>query len=221
MKTLSLLFPLFFVCANLHAQTTHTVDVTGMSFSPAFTDVTLGDTVDFVWGSGIHNVRALSGAFDSGSPVGGPFIYSVTFDQAFLNANPFSNNYYKYQCDMHISSGMAGSIQVHTPGTPVLDLAPDLPSANAPLTFHVWDASPNSTVLLGYSMTGGGPFNSPFGLALLTPPVKLVSSMSADSAGHASLSVTVPSQMQGRSVWFQAYDRTATVFSNGVFSVFN
>jgi hypothetical protein len=76
-------------------------------------------------------------------------------------------------------------------------------------------------VMLGYSMTGGGPFNSPFGLALLTPPVKLVSSMSADSAGHASLSVTVPSQLQGRSIWFQAYDRTATVFSNGVFSVFN
>jgi hypothetical protein len=45
--------------------------------------------------------------------------------------------------------------------------------------------------------------------------------MSADSAGHASLSVTVPSQLQGRSIWFQAYDRTATVFSNGVFSVFN
>ena len=221
MKTLSLLLSLFFVCVTVQAQTTHTVDVLSTTFSPAHLDVTVGDTVDFVWGSGVHNVRALSGAFNSGSPVSGPFTFSVTFDQQFLNANPFSNNFYKYLCDLHIAVGMAGSIRVLTPGVPVLDLAPDLPAAGSPLTFHVWDASPNSTVMLGYSMTGGGPFNSPFGLALLTPPVKLVSSMNADSAGHASLSVTVPASMQGRSIWFQALDRTATVFSNGVFSVFN
>jgi len=221
MKILPFLLPFFFVCTAVQAQNTHTVDVTGIAFSPAHLDVTVGDTVDFVWGSGVHNVRALSGAFDSGSPVAGPLTFSVTFDQQFLNDNPFSNNFYKYQCDIHIAIGMAGSIKVVTPGIPVLDLAPDLPAAGSPLTFHVWDASPNSTVMLGYSMTGGGPFNSPFGLALLTPPVKLVSSMNADSAGHASLSVTVPASMQGRSIWFQALDRTATVFSNGVFSVFN
>jgi len=221
MRTLSLLLSLFFVCTNVHAQTTHTVNVTGVAFSPSSLVVTVGDTVDFVWGTGIHNVRAISGAFDSGNPVSGTTTFSVTFDQAFLNANPFSNNFYKYVCDLHIAYGMEGSIQVDTPGTPVLDLAPDLPAANAPLTFHVWDASPNSTVLLGYSMTGGGPFNSPFGLALLTPPVRLISAMNADATGHAQLSVQVPAAMLGRSVWFQALDRTASVFSNGVFSTFN
>ena len=221
MKTLTFLLPLFFVCTAVQAQSTHTVDVTGIAFSPAHLDVTVGDTVDFVWGSGVHNVRALSGAFDSGSPVAGPFTFSVTFDQQFLNDNPFSNNFYKYQCDIHIAVGMAGSINVSTPGVPVLDLAPDLPAAGSPLTFHVWDASPNSTVMLGYSMTGGGPWNTVFGVASLTPPVAILTSMSADSTGHASLLVTVPASLQGRSVWFQALDRTATVFSNGVLSVFN
>lgn len=221
MKTLTFLLPLFLVCATVQAQSTHTVDVTGIAFSPAHLDVTVGDTVDFVWGSGVHNVRALSGAFNSGSPVSGPFTFSVTFDQQFLNANPFSNNFYKYLCDLHIAVGMAGSIRVLTPGVPVLDLAPDLPSAGSPLTFHVWDALRNSTVMLGYSMTGGGPYNTPFGVASLTPPVTILTSMSADSTGHASLSVTVPASLQGRSVWFQALDRTATVFSNGVLSVFN
>ena len=221
MKTLTFLLPLFLVCTAVQAQSTHTVDVTGIAFSPAHLDVTVGDTVDFVWGSGVHNVRALSGAFNSGSPVSGPFTFSVTFDQQFLNANPFSNNFYKYLCDLHIAIGMTGSIRVLTPGVPVLDLAPDLPAAGSPLTFHVWDASPNSTVMLGYSMTGGGPYNTAFGVASLTPPVVILTSMSADSTGHASLLVTVPASLQGRSVWFQALDRTATVFSNGVLSVFN
>ncbi len=70
-------------------------------------------------------------------------------------------------------------------------------------------------------MTGGGPFNSPYGLALLTPPVSLVSSLSADSTGHASLAVTVPASMLGRTIWFQALDNTAVKFTNGVKSVFN
>ena len=221
MKTLSLLLSAFFVCTSLHAQRTHTVDVTGVAFLPAHLDVDLGDTVNFVWGTGVHNVRAISGAFDSGTPVSGPFTFAVKFDQAFLNDNPFSNNFYKYVCDLHIAFGMEGSIQVHTPGTPVLDLAPDLPAANSPLTFHVWGTSPNATVMLGYSMSGGGPFNSPYGLALLTPPVGLISTLTSDSTGHAQLTVNVPASMQGRSIWFQALDHSATVFSNGVLSTFN
>ena len=221
MKTLTSLLSLIFVCATAQAQSTHTVDVTGIDFSPVSLDVTVGDTVDFVWGSGVHNVRARSGAFNSGSPVSGPFTFSVTFDQQFLTANPFSNNFYKYQCDLHIAVGMEGSIRVLTPGVPVLDLSPDLPSAGAPLTFNIWDAAPNANVLLGYSMIGGGPFNSPFGLVLLTPPVVLIGTIRANSAGHASLAVNVPASIQGRSVWFQALDRTATVLTNGVLSVFN
>ncbi|MDP6963565.1 MAG: hypothetical protein QGF46_05300, partial [Planctomycetota bacterium] len=76
------------LAVNLSAQQTHTVDVTGVSFSPVHLDVVVGDTVNFVWGLGVHNVRETNGAFDSGAPVSAPFTYSVVFDQAFLNANP-------------------------------------------------------------------------------------------------------------------------------------
>lgn len=220
MKTLSFTLSLFLLCANLHAQTTHTVDVTGVAFSPTALDVTLGDTVDFVWGTGVHNVRAYSGAFDSGAPNNGPLTYSVTFDQALLNAYPISDNNYTYVCDLHTAFGMFGSIRVLTPGTPVLRLVPDLPTAGAPLTFHIFGTSPNAAVLLGYSMTGGGPFSTPHGLALLTPPIALLATLQSDVTGHADLGVTVPAGLFGVTVWFQSLDDSATVFSNGARVVF-
>lgn len=220
MKTLSFTLSLFLLCANLHAQTTHTVDVTGVSFSPLALDVTLGDTVDFVWGTGLHNVRADSGAFDSGAPVSGTFTYSVTFDQALLDAYPISKNTYTYVCDVHLAFGMVGSVRVLTPGTPVLFLVPSLPAASAPLTFHIVDASPNATVMLGYSIAGGGPFSSPFGLALLTPPISVLATLQADATGHIDLAVTVPAAALGLSVWFQALDVSASVFSNGALVTF-
>jgi plastocyanin len=220
MKTLSFTLSLFLLCANLHAQTTHTVGVTGVAFSTPALDVTLGDTVDFVWGSGVHNVRADSGAYDSGPPVVAPFTYSVTFDQALLNAYPISDNIYTYVCDIHAGFGMVGFIKVLTPGTPVLSLVPAFPTAGAPLAFHVFDAAPSTVLMLGYSTAGGGPFSSPYGIALLTPPVALVSFLQTGAGGHAGLGVTVPSGVAGLTVWFQALDASASVFSNGARVVF-
>lgn len=105
------------------AQTTHTVDLLAISFDPANIDIDVGDTIDFVWVDGFHNVVSGAGgipdgAFDSGSPVGAVGnVFSVTFDAAFLAANPMPNNDYPYYCIVHLGFGMVGNVHVKTPGS--------------------------------------------------------------------------------------------------------
>lgn len=204
-----------FATRPVYAQVTHTVSVDGMSFTPASLDVNVGDTVDFVWGVGLHNVREITGAFDSGNPVVAPFTFSVIFDQNYLIANPRSNNYYKYLCDIHAGSGMAGSITVKTPNSPLLDLAPDQPSAGSPVTINVLNVTPLSSVRIGYSLRGPGPLSTPFGIASMTPPISILTTLSANNLGEVSLSTTVPLSLSGRTVWMQALDTTTNLLSNG------
>ena len=40
------------------AQTTHTVELVGVQFVPANLTIQLGDTVHWVWVSGLHNVES-------------------------------------------------------------------------------------------------------------------------------------------------------------------
>lgn len=107
--------------------TTHTVQLFSLSFSPNSLTIDQGDTVDFVWVTGVHNVESgvdgdFDGAFSSGSPVSDPNTFSVTFDGAFLAANPMPGNVYDYYCIVHLGGGMTGTITV-TPG-----VVPTLPT---------------------------------------------------------------------------------------------
>lgn len=106
--------------AGAGAQTTHTVDVNSLTFSPAGLAITTGDTVEWVWVTGFHNVVSGSGGvadgiFSSGAVVGPPNTFSVTFDQAFLSANPVPGNVYDYFCSVHFGFGMVGSVTVTDP----------------------------------------------------------------------------------------------------------
>ncbi|MEM7307071.1 MAG: plastocyanin/azurin family copper-binding protein [Planctomycetota bacterium] len=104
------------------AQTTHTVsNGPGFEFAPADLTIQVGDTVQWVWqGTFFHNVESgvgsvPDGIFTSGSPVQGPATFSVTFDQAFLNANPVPGNAYDYYCIVHESLfGQTGVVRVTT-----------------------------------------------------------------------------------------------------------
>ncbi len=110
----------FSLAATASAQTTHTVDLLGISFDPQDLDIEVGDTVEFVWISGFHDVKSglgtPDGAFDSGNPVNQPGkVFSVTFDEAFLAANPRADNIYDYYCTIHLGFGMVGQIDVRQP----------------------------------------------------------------------------------------------------------
>ena len=106
---------------SVHAQTTHFVDVgPGFAFTPADIVIRVGDTVEWTWQGGFHNVESGTGGihdelFRSGEPtsVTGT-VYAFTFDQAFVNENPVPDNVYNYFCVVHVGLGMTGSVTVIT-----------------------------------------------------------------------------------------------------------
>jgi hypothetical protein len=81
-------------------------------------------------------------------------------------------------------------------------------------TISVTGAGPNDTVIIGYSRFGGGPFNTPWGTAYLTPPIEQLPWQTADDSGNVTLSGTCPN-FPGLHIWFQALDLEAGVLSNG------
>ena len=104
------------------AQTTHVVSASGLAFEPTELEIDVGDTVRWVWGSGLHNVESgvngiPDGAFASGLPVVAPASFEVLFDEALLDAHPRAGNEYRYYCIVHLSFGMEGRVRVRTPAS--------------------------------------------------------------------------------------------------------
>lgn len=203
--------------APLSAQVTHHVDV-GPNFLAAFSPknivIQVGDTVQWDWVSGVHNVHSTDGYFLSGAPVAPPMSFSVTFDAAFLAGAPISSNRYEYQCDVHAALGMTGSVTVQTPGKPVLTVTDPAPGATVTIT--VDGATPNGSVVVAYSTQGGGPINTPFGVASLSPPVKQLPPVQANAVGSARMTLNVPATTPiGLTVWNQALDVGSGTLSNG------
>lgn len=122
-RILSLLAAPVLLALGAQAQTTHVVTLSGVSFSPPVLKIDVGDSVEWQWISGSHNVVSGSGGvadgiFTSGNPTsmfGKKF--TVVFDQAFVTANPKPGNLYPYFCQPHFAFGMVGSVQVQTPAT--------------------------------------------------------------------------------------------------------
>jgi plastocyanin len=104
------------------AQTTHTVTLNGFSFSPANLQIDLGDKVHWVKTIGLHSVESGTGgvhdgAFRSGDVTASAFTFDVTFDSAFLAANPMVGSVYPYYCANHVGFGMIGSVAVDIPAS--------------------------------------------------------------------------------------------------------
>ncbi|MEM7309904.1 MAG: plastocyanin/azurin family copper-binding protein [Planctomycetota bacterium] len=104
--------------ASLSAQTTHFVD-NGPTFDFIPKDITIqvGDTVTWVWKGGVHTVDSSvsgipDGIFSSGVTGDVGFEFSVTFDQAFLLANPVPGGVYEYLCIIHAAFGQDGTVTV-------------------------------------------------------------------------------------------------------------
>lgn len=104
------------------AGVVHQIDLVGSEFQPAGVSIVVGDTVRWVWVSGVHNVESgvvlggapvFDGNFRSGDPVAtAGTVYQVTFDPAFLAAHPMPGNVYPYYCIVHADVNMVGTVTV-------------------------------------------------------------------------------------------------------------
>jgi len=88
--------------------------------------------------------------------------------------------------------------------------------AGAMATLEMTRATPMSMVLFGFSLAGAGPSNTPYGVLDLSHPIVALSSTAADASGFASLSVNMPSNSSGRSIWLQGIDLDSGRPSNGL-----
>lgn len=83
-------------------------------------------------------------------------------------------------------------------------------------TLTVTNATPGGSVLIGYSLTGAGPTNTPFGPVDMSTPITQLPTLTADGAGVASMSTVVPGRASGFTVYSQAADLTSGVLSNSL-----
>lgn len=128
-RVLAVLLASCWLAAPSGAQTTHIVEGTGFVFVPKNLDITIGDTVEWHRLDGVHTITEGLGPFPDGSEYfDAPFnganpIFSVTFDAAFVAANPpNAADIYDYYCVPHFSNGMTGRIRVNEPVDPWTDL---------------------------------------------------------------------------------------------------
>jgi plastocyanin len=99
--------------ASTAAGATHTVTQVGVSFSPSSVTVEAGDTVQWVWTAGAHDVLDGTGPTD---PQRGSLFHSAlssgvpTFSFVFNTPGTFP-----YFCSPHFSLGMTGVVIVNQP----------------------------------------------------------------------------------------------------------
>ena len=86
----------------------YSVNLLSGAFSPSSLVISVGDTVEWTNPSGFHNVNGTIATFPSnpegfGNNVSNSWNFSYVFNTA---------GNYNYQCDVHASSGMTGTITV-------------------------------------------------------------------------------------------------------------
>ena len=91
----------------------HTVQTSGMTFSPDSITINLGDTVTFINTGGNHNVNGTTATFPSNpASFGNSLGTGWTFTHVFTVPGT-----YDYQCDPHAGMGMTGKIVVSAPSS--------------------------------------------------------------------------------------------------------
>ncbi len=70
---------------------------------------------------------------------------------------------------------------------------------------------------IAFSVVGGGPTSTPFGVADLSAPINVLTVLTADLSGDAVFNFVVPAGASGGQIWLQALDLTTGRFSNGLF----
>jgi hypothetical protein len=107
--------------------------------------------------------------------------------------------------------------RTNVPSTPVLTVPSLL--AGWPAVLEVSNVDPGDQIFIGYSVSGGGPTNTAWGSADLSPPIRNFPPIIADQSGVATFSGTPPSSAQGVTVWFHSLDLTSGLLSNSLSQV--
>ena len=207
--------------APLAAQTTHVIRVSDGPFGhfePNDMYIQVGDTVQWDYVSGMHDIVAVSGAFSSGPPESAPHSYWKLFDMGVIHTYPVLCNEYRYECTVH---GEMGAVTVLVPD---LNLQVSNLVAGSNASFMIDGATPNKSVRLAYSPTGPGPTSVSLALCglmnvALSPPIVPLVSRTANMMGMVNFSLPVPAGTTGLSVWFQAVDMDSCRLSNSVAAI--
>lgn len=82
--------------------------------------------------------------------------------------------------------------------------------------FAVSNATPGGSVRIGYSLTGAGPTLTPFGSVDMSAPISTLAFLTADAAGNASFSPTVPGGAAGLTLYTQGLDVASGTLTNSL-----
>jgi hypothetical protein len=88
--------------------------------------------------------------------------------------------------------------------------------SNAMTTVSTSGGVVGTAVIVGYSFAGGGPTNTPFGIADLSAPIFKLSTEIADGGGNTSAMYNIPGGVAGRMIYIQGLNILGP--GNGVFS---
>jgi len=147
------------VCATVQADVV-IVNQVNFTFSPADITISAGDTVRWIRNSGGHDVtEGTDGTVDGDEAFFGPLnganpVFEMTFDAAFLAANPRPGGLYDYFCSPHFTFGMIGTITV-TEGPGTSFCAETVYNCPCALTSAAGEGCPNSTGS-GATLVGAG-----------------------------------------------------------------
>lgn len=222
------------LASTASAQTTFNVDLLSISFSPSSLTIQPGDTVQWTWVTGLHNVYTydpagppdvFDGTFGSGAPINSPGLtYLTTFDDAILDSDPRPGYVYDFACVVHINFSMFAQIDVERPlEADVLDVSL---STGGTVNFDLQAGPANAGELyfmLG-SLSGTAP-GTPFGgltvplnldaytLDLLAAPGTIIAGQLGflDASGEAAASLTVPTGLDPALVGTTAHHAYVTI----------
>jgi len=74
--------------------------------------------------------------------------------------------------------------------------------------------SPHGIVMAAYSLVGGGPLHTSYGVASLSLPYRLLPPILMTPSGTGSLNLPVPPTAGGLPVWIQGVDLASSMLTN-------
>ena len=142
------------------AADTIVVQQIGNTFVPADIVINEGDTVQWIWSNGNHDVTEGNDGVVNGNEAFYELldqqnqVVNITFDAAFLAANPRPGNLYDYFCEPHFILGMVGTVQVCAPAptTYCTSKATSIPGCVPSISF---DGQPSLGQATPFNVTAG------------------------------------------------------------------
>ncbi len=86
-------------------------------------------------------------------------------------------------------------------------------------TLTVSNATAGGNVIVGYSLAGAGPTNTPYGMVDMSNPITVLPTLTADAGGVASFSSAIPTRGTGFTLYSQGVDLGSGDLTNSVAEV--